>query len=85
MDNIFISFLKSMHIKHTSYYANRLYNNHPHKYNLYGLSKMLELYNIPNLALKITDLDLNTINTPFIAHIESNFIIVEQIIDDNIQ
>lgn len=73
-----------MHIKHTSYYANRLYNNHPHKYNLYGLSKMLELYNIPNLALKITDLDLNTINTPFIAHIESNFIIVEQIIDDNV-
>lgn len=46
MNNILLSFLKSLHVKYTSDYAEKLYEEHPHKYNLYGLSKMLEEYGI---------------------------------------
>lgn len=48
MNNILISFLKTLHMKHTSAYAEKLYEEYPHKYNLYGLSKMLEEYGITN-------------------------------------
>ena len=50
MNNILISFLKTLHMKHTSAYAEKLYEEYPHKYNLYGLSKMLEEYPMPEYA-----------------------------------
>ena len=55
MNNILISFLKTLHMKHTSAYAEKLYEEYPHKYNLYGLSKMLEEYGITNAGVRIND------------------------------
>ena len=36
MSNILTSFLKTLHVKYTSNYAEKLYEEHPHKNNLYG-------------------------------------------------
>lgn len=53
-DNILISFLHLLKIKYTKQYSNRIYAEHPHKYNLFGLSSMLSGYGIENVGLKIT-------------------------------
>lgn len=69
MSNILTSFLKTLHVKYTSNYAEKLYEEHPHKNNLYGLSKMLEEYGIANVGVRINDKNIHSLETPFIAHI----------------
>lgn len=79
MDNIFISFLKSLDVKHTSDYAQKLYEEHPHKYSLYGLSKMLEVYGVVNAGVRVNDRKLDSLETPFIAHIGIDFVLVKTV------
>ena len=79
MNNILISFLKALHVKYTSAYAEKLYEEHPHKYNLYGLSKMLEEYGIANTGVRINDKNIRSLETPFIAHICNDFVVVNKV------
>lgn len=79
MNNILISFLKALHVKYTSAYAEKLYEEHPHKYNLYGLSKMLEEYGIANTGVRINDKNIRSLETPFIAHIGNDFVVVNKV------
>lgn len=37
------AYLSLLKVKHTARYADKLYNEHPYKYSLFGLSKMLSL------------------------------------------
>ncbi|MDD4438824.1 MAG: vitamin K epoxide reductase family protein, partial [Tissierellia bacterium] len=84
--NIFISFLKLLKVKYTNSFSNQFFNEHPHKYNLFGLSSMLSDYGIENIGLKISNIDdLCLIETPFIAHIKDDFVIIEKIFDNEIQ
>lgn len=48
IQNVLSVFLQKMNVKYTPTFANKLYNEHPHKYNLFGLSKMLSEYKIEN-------------------------------------
>jgi len=75
--------LNLLKVKHTSEFSNRYFNEHPHKYNLYGLSKMLSDYGIENVGTKITDKenDLANIDLPFVAHTGSNFVVVYGLTD----
>lgn len=50
-ENILISILRLLHVRHTSSYSNKVFREHPHKYNLFGLSKMLSDYRIENVGL----------------------------------
>ena len=81
MHNIFVTFLDLLGIKHTKSYANRYFNEHPHKYNLYGLSKMLTDYDVENVATRIPDKENNIseIETPFIAQFSGDFVVVDKI------
>ena len=85
MNNILISFLRALHVKHTLGYAEKLYEEHPHKYNMYGLSKMLEEYGIANAGVRINDKNIHSLETPFIAHIGSDFVVVNQITDKEVR
>jgi len=69
-ENIFTNFLYSLKVKHTNGFSNKFYNEHPHKYNLLGLSKMLSDYGVENAATRITDKenDIFNIECPFVAH-----------------
>lgn len=79
-NNIFLSLLKLLDVKYTTNFSYRYFNEHPHKYNLFGLSSMLTQYSIENVGIKLTDKsDLFLIDTPFIAHIGSDFVVVEKI------
>jgi len=46
--NVFISFLHLLNVKHTNSFSNKYFREHPHKYNLLGISQMLSDYGIEN-------------------------------------
>ncbi|MDR1501946.1 MAG: thioredoxin domain-containing protein [Prevotella sp.] len=75
-----------MKVKHTKNFSNKYFNEHPHKYNLFGLSKMLSDYGVENAATKIEDKENNiqNIETPFIAYTGSDFIPVYKITHDSV-
>ena len=54
-NNIFIELLKSLRVKYTLSNALKLYKEHPHRYNLYGLSAMLTAYGIENMGIRLDD------------------------------
>lgn len=84
-DNILETFLSLMKVRHTKAYTRQHFTEHPHKYNLYGLSSMLFDYGVENSGLKIINkTDIHLIECPLIAHIGDDFVIVEKINKSNI-
>lgn len=79
--NVLSVFLQKMNVKYTPTFANKLYNEHPHKYNLFGLSKMLSEYKIENAGLRIENKDegLASLEVPFIAQSGGEFVTVYKI------
>ncbi|MDR3218950.1 MAG: hypothetical protein LBU22_08245, partial [Dysgonamonadaceae bacterium] len=86
-ENVFVSFLNLLGVKHTSTFSTKYFNEHPHKYNLFGLSKMLSDYGVENAATKIADKenDIFEIQTPFIAQFGGDFVPVYQVNSDKIR
>lgn len=79
-NNIFVELLNCLNIKYTLKNAQKLYQMHPYRNNLYGLSLMLDLYNIKNVSVKITDkLSVVNLETPFVAHVNNDFVLVKNI------
>jgi thiol-disulfide isomerase/thioredoxin len=80
--NLFTVFLDSLEVKYTCKFAKKIYAEHPHKYNMYGLSKMLSDYRIPNQGMMLDDpADVATIEPPFIAQFGGDLYVVEKITD----
>jgi ABC-type bacteriocin/lantibiotic exporter with double-glycine peptidase domain len=79
--NVFTSFLELLQVKHTHEFSEKYFNEHPHKYNLFGISKMLSGYGIENAGVRITDKEnsLATIELPFIAHLGNEFVVVYKV------
>lgn len=67
-----------LNVKHTKKYADKLYNEHPYKYSLFGLSKMLSEYKIPNAGIEILNKEsgLKELEVPFIAYAGNEFVLV---------
>ena len=83
--NIFTSFLEALKVKHTREYSNKFFNEHPHKNNLFGISKMLTDYGVDNQGIKINDKnDITDIETPFIAHIGNDFVTVLKVTSEKV-
>lgn len=79
MKTLLSIYLNELHIPFTTNYADKLFAEHPHKYNLYGLSDMLAVYKIPNTGVQVDDKELSGIVTPFIAHVSNDFVVVKRI------
>jgi len=83
--NILSSILSLLDVRHTSKYTNRYFNEHPHKYSLFGLSKMLTYYGVHNVGIQVTNKEnIRSLEPPFIAHIGNDFVTVQNISKDNI-
>lgn len=79
-ENILTSILSLLNVRYTNKYANSYFNEHPHKYDLFGLSKMLNHYGVYNKGIKVTHKeDIHYLEAPFIAHIGSDFVTVKKI------
>ncbi len=79
--NIFISFLKTLGVRHTARFSEAYFNEHPHRHNLFGLSRMLSDYGVKNVGIQIKNknTELSDTTLPFIANIHSDFAIVHKI------
>jgi len=79
--NVFLSYLTLLGVRYTESFSNQYFNEHPHKYNLFGLSKMLSDYGVDNAAIQIPDKENNIteIQTPFIAQFGGDFAAVYKI------
>ncbi|MBD5319041.1 MAG: hypothetical protein HDS09_07290 [Bacteroides sp.] len=76
---LFSDFLNTLGVKHTPGYSDRRFKDMPFK-TLFGLSKLLEEYGIPNEALRLDSPDeITAIATPFIAHTAGGFVIVTEL------
>lgn len=84
MNDVFSLFLTELGVKHTTY-SNVFYKLHPYRDTLYGISAALEKYNIPNISVKIEADDLKKIEVPFVAYLEKDFIIIKEILPNDIK
>ncbi len=85
-NNVFTSFLSLLNVKFTRKYANKYFNEHPHKYNLFGLSKLLSDYGVKNAGIRVKDKkqDLYDVETLFIAHFGNDFVVVDKTWKDKV-
>lgn len=78
--NTFTLFLQQLNVKHTRFYADKLFNEHPHKYNLFGLSDMLSAYGIENAGFSVEHkADICSATPPFIAYAGGDFVVVDAV------
>lgn len=84
--NIFVTFLRLLNVKCTNWYSNQFYNDYPDKYNFYGLSRMLAEYNVKNVGIRVKDKkqSLTVLDTPFIAHVGNDFVVVNKMTGDRV-
>lgn len=82
---IFTRWIKELEVPATKRYASNLYENHPYKYTLYGLSQMLSEYNIANECLRIEKKEnLFELQTPFLAGFANDFVLVKEVNKDSV-
>ncbi len=84
--NILSTTLNLLNVKHTSTYTNKHYNEHPNKYDMFGLSKMLSHFGVQSLGIRIAEKEdsIWQLELPFIAHVGYDFVIVEKVSKENI-
>lgn len=81
--NIFVSLLRELGVPHTRRFATSLYEEHPYKNTLYGLTKLLSLYGVANKAFRIADKqNVFQFEVPFLVGFSRDFAIVTDILDD---
>lgn len=84
-ENLFVCLLESLRIPYTQPFANRLFEETPHKYSLFGLSRMLGTYGIPSEGLRLSDKkQLADIPPPFIAQVSNDLGVVTQISEQSV-
>ena len=77
--NIWGYFLKKIIVPHTRSYIARLYNETFDHNNLYGFSKMLEIYNVDYLCLSANEETLLELEMPVVTSIGTDVIIIDRI------
>ena len=75
MANIIEDLLNYLEVKYTKYFINKLYNEHPHNQDMYGLKEMLKSYGIESEGIDIKDKDEERMIFPSIYHIGHSFVI----------
>ncbi len=75
MKNILEQFLDEIEVNYTRWFADKLYNEHPHKYNMYGLKRMLDVYGVKTLGIKNSSKEVSLLNYPCILHTSEDFVI----------
>lgn len=53
--NLFLQLCEVLHLPHTRSYTNCLFEEHPYKYTLFGLSRLLAEYGIESQGFRFSD------------------------------
>lgn len=82
---LFYVLLKALNVKYTKQFSHKLYNEHAHKTNMFGLSKMLTEYGIDNEGLRFEDKDeITSLNVPFVAQLHQDLVVVLKLTDSSV-
>lgn len=79
MINLIEILLKQLDVKYTYSYVTKVYNEHPHKYNMYGLFDILQSYNINAVGINVEDKDYAKLSFPCILHINNGFVVASKL------
>ena len=79
--NVLESYLTLLGVRYTESYTEKYFNEHPYRFSLYGISKMLSDYGVDNGATQIPDKEqnLSEIGIPFIAQFGGDFVAVYKV------
>ena len=85
-NNIFVNYLSLLGVAYTESFSDQYFNEHPHRNNLYGLSKMLSDYGVDHAATRFPDKadNISQIETPFIAQFSGDFVAVHKVADGDV-
>lgn len=75
MKNILEHFLDALNIYYTKHYIQKLYQEHPHKYNMYGLKRMLDVYGVKSIGVHVETLAPSELSYPCIIHTHGEFVV----------
>ncbi len=81
--SIFTDFLAALGVPHTTAFSDNAYRTMTFQ-SLFGFSKLLESYSVPNEAVIVPDKadDLDRLPVPFLARVNDTFVIVTRVTDD---
>ena len=84
--NLFLQICEALHVPHTRAFTDRTFDEHPYKYSLFGLSRMLTDYGVENRGVRFNDKTtaLAELETPFVAQVSGDLALVTRIEDDAI-
>lgn len=79
--NLFIDILQTLHVKHIEETTLQLFEQHPDKDNMYGLSMMLRAYGIETLGLQFENKEasLQKLEAPFVANVDHELVMVKEL------
>jgi uncharacterized membrane protein/thiol-disulfide isomerase/thioredoxin len=84
-DNLLQIMLGHLGVKYTTGYSEALYEQHPYKHTLFGISKMLSGYAIDNAGLRLNNKEeIHRLPLPFIAQLHDDLAVVYKINDNYI-
>ena len=75
MRNIIQSFLHSLGIPYTKLFSEKLFEEHPNKNNMLGLSQMLKAYGLDMVGVRFVDKENAELPIPCILHIYGGFVV----------
>ena len=84
--NLFMQTCEVLNIPHTRTFTNRIFNEHPYKYSLFGLSQMLEGYGVSNHGVRFVEKEvaLDEMAAPFVAQVSGDLALVTSINADSV-
>jgi len=87
LSNVVAKYLKMLNVKITATTLKTALDQNPYYPSLYGLTKVLDKFNIPNQSFHLPAKELNQVETPFLAYIRSqttsnHFVLVTSMDDD---
>lgn len=83
--NILLRTLQCLKVPHTATYAKKLFEEHPYKDSLYGLSRMLDMYKVTSQGIKVSDKTvLPLLPLPIVAQVSKEFVLVSSITEKSV-
>lgn len=84
MRNIIQIFLQSSGIPYTKQFSEKIFEEHPNKNNMLGLSQMLKVYGLDMIGVKFEDKENAELPIPCILHINGGFVVATKLESEKI-
>ena len=83
--NILTKTLKMLGVPYTSSYANKIYEEHPYRESMFGLSQIFRHYRIQNYGLRLKDKsEMVHLPMPCIMHFPNDFVLVTKATENEV-